>query len=134
MNHKELELIEKIRRFRVGKKRKLVNMVEHALALAENRLTDHNSSVQSKREEFKKQKEELITSLKGSRANVNTLYSLQKKELLQSKFVKDSSKQRDEFENQIVDKKAERVRRLKDLWVSEKSLIKIEEYIKLESN
>ena len=134
MDQKEhLRMIEKIRGFRVNKKRKKVAVIESGIARLENEIGHITEEIQTAQQTFQQEKKEMLDQLLQKRTNVDALYTMQKKELLQQKRVRDAHQQRVGKEEDLMDRKHEHRLGLKDLWLSEKSLIKIEEFVKMES-
>ncbi len=134
MDQKEhLRMIEKIRGFRVNKKRKKVAMIESGIVRLENEIGDITEEIQTTQQTFQQEKKEMLNQLMQKRTNVDALYTMQKKELLQQQRVREAHQKKLVKEEDLVDRKHEHRLGLKDLWLSEKSLIKIEEFVKMES-
>ncbi len=133
MNTKDkLEVIQKIRSFRVRKKQKKVKMIESAIAENKNQISKVDQTLVEGRTQFQKEKKDKLDRLMNSKAGVDALFDIRKKELLHEKFVVDNYKEKDQL-IELGEKKTQELQvSLKDLWVSEKALMKIEEFIKLD--
>lgn len=133
MSHKEdLQMIEKIRGFRVSKKRKKVAAIESAIARLQGEINQLNDRIKAGQLNFRQEKKEILEQLKLHRSNVDALFTLQKKELLEHKRVGEALKQRGGWEEDVSSKEHAHQLELKALWESEKALLKIEELVKME--
>lgn len=133
MGYKEdLKTIEKIRGFRVTKKRKKIALIESAIVRLQNEINEIDQKIQTGQEAFREQKKIMLEQLIVQRSNVNALFTLQKKEMLEQKRVSDAKQERGEKEENVIDKEHAHKVELKSLWESEKALIKIEELVKME--
>ena len=130
----ELALIQKIREFRVRKKRKKVAQIEGARNTLKTKINQIDEEVNHRKDVFREEKSEILTKMKNGPTNVNDFFTLQKKERLQTKFIADSRDEQNSLQEGLIDKRKEHEESLKDLWSSEKSLIKLEEFIKMESS
>lgn len=74
----------------------------------------------------------MLEQLMRQRSNVDALFILQKKELLEQKRVGNALKERGGKEEDMSDKARAHQLELKALWETEKALLKIEELVKTE--
>lgn len=131
--NEHLRMIEKIRGFRVNKKRKKIAVIEGGITRLENEITQVSQEIKDTQTTFQHEKKQMLEQLLSKRSNADALYTMQKKELLQQKRVRDAHQKKVAKEEGLMEKKHEHKLGLKDLWLSEKSLIKIEEFVKMES-
>ncbi len=130
--NENLRMIEKIRGFRVNKKRKKVAIIENSIIRLEQDIGELNEKIHLTQKSFREEKKEILEELVQKRSNIDAIYTLQKKELLQQRKVREAQAKRVEMEEDVVLKKHTHQLELKDLWASEKALIKIEEFVKME--
>lgn len=129
---KDLQMIEKIRGFRVSKKRKKVALIEGAIARLQTEISQINNKIKTGQEHFRDEKKAILEHLMRQRSNVDALFTLQKKELLEQKRVGEALKERGGKEEDMSNKEHAHRLELKALWESEKALLKIEELVKME--
>lgn len=132
-NTKDLLMIEKIRGFRVSKKRKKIAVMEASISRLQNEIQSIDEKIKSGREQFREEKNEILSELMKQRSNVDALFTLQKKELLEQKRVGDALKLKGVKEEDVFDKERDYKLELKALWDCEKELLKIEELVKMGS-
>lgn len=133
MNEEEkIKLVKTIRDHRVRKKRKKVMLSEMALKRVKEELNALSDNVSSASRKFSEEKDQTIKSLFENKSDVNTFFTLQKKDINFQNFLKESSQKKDELKDGIFDKKNLLEENQKDLWRAEKALIKLEEFIKME--
>lgn len=135
MESKEkMKMIEQIRSFRVRKKQKKIKMIESAIAETKNKISSVEQKLVQGRQQFQEEKKEILNELMGSKVSVDALYGVQKKELLHDKFVNDTHKESDELKQLGEQKSRDLQASMRDLWASEKALMKIEEFINSDNN
>jgi hypothetical protein len=132
MSTVDLAFIEKIRRFRRNKRKKVSAVIEHALNAAQQKLINHNEEVSVKRSEFASEKAEMIEEMSKGSTSLNALLTLQRKEKLHGAYIKNARQERNDQELLIVNKKNDYERSLRSLWEAEKKLLKLEEFINSE--
>jgi hypothetical protein len=132
MSNIDLAFIEKIRRFRRNKRKKLSTAIEHALNSAQQKLILHDEDVFEKRSEFVAEKAEMIGEMSKGTTSLSALLTLQRKEKLHGAFIKNAQKLRNEQELLVANKKNDYQKSLNSLWEAEKKLMKLEEFINSE--
>ena len=127
----KIQTIKKIRDYRVTKKRKLVRQSEWGLMSIEQDLEYLRNEVSIHSKKFDSEKKERLKELFERKAQVSQFFDLQRKEKNHFKYLKKANEKKSNLEDGMYEKKNELNIKKKDLWVAEKSLIKIEEFIKL---
>jgi hypothetical protein len=127
-----LKTIEFIRDLQVKKKRRKLAVAEREVASISNQLENIKIEVKERVAEYGKRKEEMLSSLKGKRASVDALYLLKKKDFENFNFIEKKHSQKLNLDGSLAEKINQKKQQAKEVWDSEKMLIKIQEFINLE--
>lgn len=129
---KQLDTIKFIRDLQVKKRRRSLSAAEKEVKKTELQIGGIDQEIKLSTQQFEEKKEKVLRDLKGKRTSVDALYLLRQKEMANYHLIKEKTHEKNNLHEGLVDKLYIKKVRQKELWDSEKNLIKIEEFIKSE--